>query len=79
MEVQWSKNSDFFLIVQDKVWDKNYSKKNKSSIFKYSIHDKSFKTFIDLSEELISDFYFNISDLFSVTGFLPGSVASSAG
>lgn len=64
MEVQWSKNSDFFLIVQDKVWDKNYSKKNKSSIFKYSIQDKSFKTFIDLSEELISDFYLSQNDNF---------------
>lgn len=55
-EVQWSKNSDFFLITQDRVWDKNYSKKNKSSIYKYSISDNSFKTFIDLDEELQGDF-----------------------
>lgn len=55
-EVQWSKNSDFFLISQDKIWDKNFSKKNKSSIYKYSIADNSFKTFIDLDEELQGDF-----------------------
>lgn len=64
MEVQWSKNSDFFLIAQDKVWDKNYSKKNKSSIYKYSIQDKSFKPFIDLNEELIDDFYLSQNDNF---------------
>lgn len=57
MEIQWSKNSDFFLIAQDKVWDKNYSKKNKTSIYKFSIQDKSFKTFINLNEELIDDYY----------------------
>lgn len=55
-EVQWSKNSDFFLISQDIIWDKNYSKKNKSSIYKYSIADNSFKTLIDLDEELQGDF-----------------------
>lgn len=55
-EVQWSKNSDFFLISQDRVWDKNYSKKNKTSIYKYSIADNSFKTLIDLDEELQGDF-----------------------
>lgn len=55
-EIQWSKNSDFFLISQDRVWDKNYSKKNKTSIYKYSIADNSFKIFIDLDEELQGDF-----------------------
>ncbi len=55
-EVQWSKNSDFFLISQDRVWDKNYSKKNKSSIYKYSIGGNSFKPLIDLDEELYGDF-----------------------
>ena len=55
-EVQWSKNSNFFLISQDRVWDKNYSKKNKTSIYKYSIADNSFKTFIDLDEEIQGDF-----------------------
>ena len=64
MEVQWSKNSDFFLIAQDKIWDKNYSKKNKSSIYKYSVQDKSFKSFIDLNEELIDDFYLSQNDNF---------------
>jgi hypothetical protein len=64
MEVQWSKNSDFFLVAQDKVWGKNYSKKNKSSIYKYSIQDKSFNPFINLSEELIEDFYLSQSDNF---------------
>ena len=55
-EIQWSKNSDFFLIAQDRIWDKNYSKKNKSSIYKYSIRDNLFKSFIDLDEELQEDF-----------------------
>jgi hypothetical protein len=55
-EVQWSKSSDFFLIAQYRIWDKNYSNKNKSSIYKYSIADNSFKTFIDLDEELQGDF-----------------------
>jgi hypothetical protein len=57
MEIQWSKNSDFFLVAQDKVWEKNFSKNNKSSIYKYSISDKSFKPFIDLNDELINDFF----------------------
>lgn len=55
-EIQWGKNSDFFLITQDRIWDKNYSKKNKSSIYIYSISDNSFKPFLDLDEELIEDF-----------------------
>jgi len=55
-EIQWSKNSDFFLIAQDRFWDKNYSKKNKSSIYKYSIGDNTFTTLIDLDEELCDDF-----------------------
>ncbi len=55
--IQWSKNSDFFLISQDRVWDKNYSNKNKTSIYKYSIASNSFKSFIDLNEELINDFF----------------------
>jgi hypothetical protein len=56
MDVQWNKNSDFFLIAQDRVWDKNFSKKNKSSIYKYSIKDNSFSSFIDLDDELQDDF-----------------------
>ena len=54
--IQWSKNSDFFLIAQDRVWDKNYSKENKSSIYKYLIANNSFKPLIDLDEELQGDF-----------------------
>ncbi|MFC0513887.1 hypothetical protein ACFFGT_06740 [Mucilaginibacter angelicae] len=57
--VQWSKNSDSFLVLQDKVWDGNYSKKNRSSIYKYSLADKSFKPFMDLDEEVIE--YFALS------------------
>lgn len=64
MEVQWNKNSTFFLIAQDKIWDKNYSKKNKSSVYKYSVQDKSFKSLIDLNEELIDDFYLSHYDNF---------------
>lgn len=55
-EIQWSKNSDFFLVAQDRVWDKNFSKKNKSSIYKYSLADNSFKPIIDLDGELIQCF-----------------------
>ncbi len=55
-EIQWNKNSEFVLIAQDRIWDKNFSKKNKSSIYKYSIADNTFKTLIDLDEELQGDF-----------------------
>jgi hypothetical protein len=55
-EVQWSKNSDFFLILQDRIWDKNNSPKNKSSIYKYSISNNSFKSFIDIDEEIQDNF-----------------------
>ncbi|HTE00062.1 MAG TPA: hypothetical protein VK668_12290 [Mucilaginibacter sp.] len=49
--IQWSANSDYFLILQDRVWDRNYSKKNRSSIYKYLLADGTFKSLIDLSEE----------------------------
>jgi len=55
-EIQWSKNSDFFIVSQDRIWDKNYSKKNKTSIYKYSIAENSFKPLIDLDEEMQGDF-----------------------
>lgn len=51
-DVQWGKNSDFFLILQDRVWDKNYSKKNKSTIYEYLIANQSFKPLINLDEEV---------------------------
>ncbi|MDB5146603.1 MAG: hypothetical protein JWQ57_623 [Mucilaginibacter sp.] len=54
--VQWGQNSDFFLIAQDRVWDKNYSKKNKSSIYKYRLSDKSFGPLINLNEEVVDDY-----------------------
>lgn len=57
--VQWSKNSDFFLVLQDKIWDGNYSRKNKSSIYKYIIAESSFKPLIDLDEEVSGDFALN--------------------
>jgi len=55
-EIQWGKNSDYVLVAQDRIWDKNFSKKNKSSIYKYSIADNTFKALIDLGEEIQGDF-----------------------
>lgn len=54
--VQWNQNSDSFLILQDKVWDENFSKKNRSSIYRYGVADSSFKPFIDLNEEVDNNF-----------------------
>jgi len=72
MEIQWSKNSDFFLIAQDRIWDKNFSKKNKSSIYKFSIQDKSFKPFINLDEELAGDFFLSKDGDFLYYSFSTG-------
>jgi len=58
--IQWDINSKFFLILQDKVWDKNYSKKNKSSISKFLIKEKSYKPLIDLNEEVENDFFLSL-------------------
>lgn len=47
--IQWSKNSDFFLIAE-------YGVKVSTSIYIYSISDRSFRKFIDLGEEIFNDF-----------------------
>lgn len=56
-DIQWDINSNFFLVLQDRVWEKNYSKKNRSSIYKFSLKDKSFKPLADLNEEVYDCFF----------------------
>ncbi|WP_338767237.1 hypothetical protein WAF17_05425 [Bernardetia sp. ABR2-2B] len=61
-QMQWSKNSDYFIIGQDRIWDSNYSENNKSSIYKYSVIDNTFNSLIDLEEELINNFIFDANE-----------------
>ncbi len=56
-DIQWLPNSKGFLISQDRVWDKNFSDKNKTSIYKYEIDTKRFSPLIHLNEECTGDFY----------------------
>ncbi|MEO3408111.1 hypothetical protein AAFN85_29625 [Mucilaginibacter sp. CAU 1740] len=57
--IQWNQNSDSFLILQDRVWEGNYSKKNRSSIYRYGIADGVFKLLVDLDEEVADEFLFS--------------------
>jgi hypothetical protein len=56
-DIQWLSNSKGFLISQDRVWDKNYSDKNKTSIYQYTIDTKQFSPLVHLNEECTGDFY----------------------
>lgn len=59
--IQWDAKSKFFLILQDRDWERNFSKKNRTSIYKYTIANGSFKPLIDLNEE-VYDCFFQSSD-----------------
>jgi hypothetical protein len=60
--IQWDPTSKFFLILQDKNWERNFSKKNRSSIYKYTVADRSFKPLIDLSEEVYDCFFQSLDE-----------------
>lgn len=56
-DIQWLANSKGFLISQDRVWNKNYSDENKTSIYQYDIAGNQLTPLIHLSEECTGDFY----------------------
>lgn len=55
--IQWDRDSKFFLIAQDRIWVKNRSKKNRTSIYKVSTHSGQLELFLNLKDEYRGDFY----------------------
>ncbi len=56
-EVQWNENSTKLYFMQYKEWDSFLSKKNRSTLFVYSIKDNDIRKVIDLQEEICEDFF----------------------
>ncbi|PPK83807.1 hypothetical protein CLV84_4327 [Neolewinella xylanilytica] len=55
--IQWSENSKYFILAQDKIWVRNFDENNRTNIYKYDVSKEQLQLLAELNEECKSDFY----------------------
>ena len=56
-DIQWSPNSDYFVIIVDKIFDADDPRQNRKSLFKYFVKDKKWEHFVDINDDAQDEFY----------------------